>query len=734
VRFGAVKRLLVRILIGIMVISNFYIAMRDNKVEENSSSNLTGGIADDKASANVKLYAVAAPGIPTSLKAVSFSYNSIKISWGAVTGATGYQIYRATSSSGSYSLLMTTSSTSYTNTSLTTGKTYYYKVRAYKTVESSRAYSSFSSVVSAKPIPSTPASVKAVSASYNSIKISWGVVAGASQYQIYRATSSTGSYSWLMTTSSTSYTNTGLTTGKTYYYKVRTYKTVGSSRIYSNFSSVVSTKPIPSTPASVKAASTSYNSIKISWGAVPGASQYQIYRATSSTGSYSCLMTTSSTSYVNTGLTTGKTYYYKVRAFKTVVDTRVYGNYSTIVSTKAVPSVPLGVIAVSDLYNNSIKAAWRAVTGASGYEVYRAASNTGTYTFVSTAIGTSYTNTGLTRGKTYYYKVRAYTIVGTTKIYGNYSIVASCLLSVKGYVHNLNLQNDLKVRSAPSLTGSELGYLYNYEKIEILDSVVDANDRTWDKFIYKGSAAYVSDAYIIRYSSPPDNAADIATSITKQFEVGTSNQIAGNSDGQGLSLGYFQWCIGQGSLQPLLHRMDRQYTYEMKIIFGTNYGEIHNMIYNTPSGQLDWAEKINDSTNKVIEPWYSQFVNLTKNQHFLNIEKDAEAYYVKRAMAICDKYGLKTVRGLALALDIAVQNGSISSGAAVIIDTALKGNPNMAEKDLLRVIANAVADSSDSNSADIRSRKMAIVNGQGVVHGSMLYLDKDYGLSDNYWR
>ena len=103
-------------------------------------------------------------------------------------------------------------------------------------------------------------------------------------------------------------------------------------------------------------------------------------------------------------------------------------------------------------------------------------------------------------------------------------------------------------------------------------------------------------------------------------------------------------------------------------------------------------------------------------------------------MIICDKYNLKSVRGFALAFDIVVQNGSISSDASKVIDTAFEKNPNMIEKDLLKVIANAVADTSTNNAKDISSRKMAIVNGKGIVHVSVLDLDKNYGLSDSYWR
>ncbi|MFT8350657.1 SH3 domain-containing protein [Clostridium saccharoperbutylacetonicum] len=303
----------------------------------------------------------------------------------------------------------------------------------------------------------------------------------------------------------------------------------------------------------------------------------------------------------------------------------------------------------------------------------------------------------------------------------------------KAYVNNPELQFDLKVRTSPDLNGKVDGYLYNFEDVKILSSVV-ANGTVWDKILYKNGIAYVSDAYIMHYTSPSDNVVAIGRNITKQFEVGNLNQIAGNFDGQGLSLGYLQWCIGQDTLQPLLNRMDREYNAEMKSIFGTNYDSIHKMILDTKENQLAWAKAINTFDNKIMEPWYSQFVNLYNNQDFINIEADATAYKVGRAMIICDKYNLKTVRGFTLAFDIAVQNGGVSAEAAKVVDTALAQKPNMNEKDLLKVIANAVADTAVTNANDIRLRKMTIVNGNGIVHGFSLDLDKNYGLSDISWR
>ncbi|MBQ3061556.1 MAG: fibronectin type III domain-containing protein [Lachnospiraceae bacterium] len=66
---------------------------------------------------------------------------------------------------------------------------------------------------------------------------------------------------------------------------------------------------------------------------------------------------------------------------------------------------------------------WDKCVGVTGYEVYRSTSKTGTYTKVGTVSATSFKNTGLKKGTTYYYKVRAYKTVGSTKLYGAYSSV-----------------------------------------------------------------------------------------------------------------------------------------------------------------------------------------------------------------------------------------------------------------------------------------------------------------------
>ena len=105
------------------------------------------------------------------------------------------------------------------------------------------AYGSFSATGTAIPVPNVPVNFKATRYSSTSINLKWSGVSGASGYVIYRATSSQGTYSLLKTTTSLYYKNTGLVTGRTYYYKIKAYRTVGTKKVYSNWSALSYGKP-----------------------------------------------------------------------------------------------------------------------------------------------------------------------------------------------------------------------------------------------------------------------------------------------------------------------------------------------------------------------------------------------------------------------------------------------------------------------------------------------------------
>ncbi|HSN88269.1 MAG TPA: exo-alpha-sialidase, partial [Thermoanaerobaculia bacterium] len=76
------------------------------------------------------------PAAPTGVSATASGANQINLSWSAVSGATEYRIFRATTSGGPYTQVGTSATTSFSDTGLTCNTTYYYVIRAFVGCES----------------------------------------------------------------------------------------------------------------------------------------------------------------------------------------------------------------------------------------------------------------------------------------------------------------------------------------------------------------------------------------------------------------------------------------------------------------------------------------------------------------------------------------------------------------------------------------------------------------------
>lgn len=228
------------------------------------------------------------------------------------------------------------------NNNITTGVVADYTVSGYtvtagtKTISVSYLNKSaiFTVVVNPATTILSPTSVVATSMTYTSVKVTWATVAGVSGYSVYRALSETGPYTLITSKTAVSHTDSGLTTGTTYYYKISAYLTSGATKTYSNLTAAVSVTPAPIAPTNFNVVKSSTTSIKITWYAAPGANGYEIYRATSATGNFTLLLDTKACSYVNAKLTTNTTYYYKVRAYSVVGGKKIYGGFTVVKSAK----------------------------------------------------------------------------------------------------------------------------------------------------------------------------------------------------------------------------------------------------------------------------------------------------------------------------------------------------------------------------------------------------------------
>ena len=302
------------------------------RVQEGAFANRP--IAEEKNTANSSLSATVAATCHCARPVVKPDYlistGKPYIKWTAVSGASQYEVYRSGSKDGTYTLLGTTTAANYTDSKANAGYTYYYKVRAISKVRST-ANSSLSATVAATCHCARPVVKPDYLISTGKPYIKWSAVSGASKYYVYRSGSSNGTYKYVGTTTATNYTDNKANAGYTYYYKVKAVSKVSSGA--NSYYSVVIGATCHCARPSVKI-TTSNGSPRLTWNAVTGASQYEVYRATSKNGSYTKMFTTSNLSYTNTSAKAGTTYYYKVKAVSKVKST-ANSAFSTVVSIRA---------------------------------------------------------------------------------------------------------------------------------------------------------------------------------------------------------------------------------------------------------------------------------------------------------------------------------------------------------------------------------------------------------------
>lgn len=178
------------------------------------------------------------PSAPVNVRAVPKSTSSITVSWKMVTGATGYYVYRYNSYTKKYDYLGSTMSTSFIDKGLKKGTKYYYSVRTGAKVGTATKYSGYSAYASCNATSPTPANVTAAKTAAGKATIKWSKSLGASGYDVFMATSAGGKYTLTGKAGSSAlqYTKTGLTAGKTYYFKVCSYTLVNGKKVYSPYS------------------------------------------------------------------------------------------------------------------------------------------------------------------------------------------------------------------------------------------------------------------------------------------------------------------------------------------------------------------------------------------------------------------------------------------------------------------------------------------------------------------
>jgi len=328
----------------------------------------------------------------------------VTLSWAAVTGATGYSVYRGPAAGGEGSAPYKTgipagsssSTVQYVDTAVTNGTAYYYRVTA--TGPSSESDRSGEASATPAAPPAAPFGLQATGTT-GQVSLTWTAAAGASTYNVYRGTSASGEGTSPVKTGITGpvYTDTGLSNGTTYYYVVTAVGTTGSEGPPSN---EASTAPIAA-PANLLALAGN-TQIALSWGGVSGATAYTLYRGLTASGEGTAPYKTglTSPSYTDTGLANGQSYFYTVTA------TGAGGTSAPSKEAGATPGVPAAApVLTARGTTGQIVLTWPAVSGAAYYNLYRAAASGAEAAYQSALTATTYTDQNLSGSQPYYYQV-----------------------------------------------------------------------------------------------------------------------------------------------------------------------------------------------------------------------------------------------------------------------------------------------------------------------------------------
>lgn len=269
---------------------------------------------------------------PKITKAESVN-GGVKISWGKVNGAEKYRVY--CKGSKGWTRLADTTSTAYTDKAVSSGKNYTYTVRCIS-ADAKRFTSGYDSKGKTVKYISAPKITKAESVN-GGVKISWNKSNGAEKYRVYYK----GSKGWtrMVDTTSTSYTDKAVSSGRNYTYTVRCIST-DAKRFTSGYNGKGKSIKYVAAPK-ISKTEANYNSVKISWGKVNGAEKYRVYVKNGK--SWTRLADTTSTTFNDKNVSAKKTYTYTVRCINSSATkfTSGYDSKGVTVTAPVKPSVKL---------------------------------------------------------------------------------------------------------------------------------------------------------------------------------------------------------------------------------------------------------------------------------------------------------------------------------------------------------------------------------------------------------
>jgi fibronectin type 3 domain-containing protein len=377
------------------------------------------GVGNSAATSAVN--AITTPSTPTTFVG-TVAADSVSLSWTNVAGETGYRVeYSADGDDWSSLATTAVNVVTYKHAGLSANQRFNYRVRAIGSGGESPA----SSTLTKTTLMGAPTDVYVFGASTGTLKVSWADTVGETGYRLERLAGGT----WAQVGSNLAANKTiaavtGLTGGTTYVFRVFAINTSGTSAA----SATATGTTAPAKPATISATATSATSIKLIWSNVAAEAGYRIERSTDGeTWKWVGSAGVDATSFEDTSLTPETQYSYRMRGYSDAgsgawSDTK---NITTPASGAVIPfngnptrPVKPGSLKTRRISDDSIRLLWSDVPDELGFRIERSTDGVHWSVIKKARAGTtSYLDDNLVTG-TYYYRVRAYNMAGTSPASG----------------------------------------------------------------------------------------------------------------------------------------------------------------------------------------------------------------------------------------------------------------------------------------------------------------------------
>jgi len=467
---------------------------------------------------------------PTSVLVSGITSSSIALKWSdSSNSASGFRIYRSTNNSG-YALVgnVSAGTFTFTDTGLSARTRYSYEVSAWNGTSDLKSKAVSATTLAAPP--TAPTNLGFNSVTTTGVVLTWSDSStNESGFHVYRSTDGVN-YALLtsLPMNSTSFADSNLNSGTSYWYKVGAYGSTGEG--LSAAASITTAMPVlqvATAPGGVSFSNVSSSSVTVNWTDSANATGYHIYRSTDATN-YTLVgdLGATAASWTDTGVAAGTTYNYVIGAYNAAGESQT--GALAVTTTVTAPGAPTD-LGFSNITTTAATLNWTAPAGGgqTGYHVYRSTDGVN-YTVVgnlgSNAI--SWTDSGLAPNTVYSYAVGAFNAGGEAQTAGT---VVTTLAGAPSAPASISITN--VTSSGVTLNWVAPGGQTGYNIYRSTDGVnftavgtASATATSWNDSGLSGSTSYVYELGAFNATGETRSAMAGVTTAAPQAPVTLSTQ------------------------------------------------------------------------------------------------------------------------------------------------------------------------------------------------------------------